>query len=230
MQLMQNCWPTLLACWTSKSSLSLGNHLPKRYLRSAGRRLNELTRQKAAAKNQLHALQATESTPQFVLDSVKQTIANLEQQIKELQQHVLDLVDNNDELNQVLELLLSIAGVGKTSAIYIMGEILILPKDMNVKQWVAHAGLDPREFTSGTSVNKQPRLTKAGNRHLRCALFMPALSATRHNVNVKAFYNHLLDKGKNTRHLCRHAKVVTRYLWYPKNWTTMVLSFMLLLS
>ena len=34
-----------------------------------------------------------------------------------------------------------------------MGEILILPKDMNVKQWVAYAGLDPREFTSGTSVN-----------------------------------------------------------------------------
>ena len=75
-----------------------------------------------------------------------------------------------------------------------------------------------------------PRLTKAGNRHLRCALFMPALSAIRHNVNIKAFYNHLLDKGKNIRHLCRHAKVVTRYLWYPKNWTTMVLSFMLLLS
>ena len=47
-------------------------------LRSAGRRLNELTRQKAAAKNQLHALQATDSTPQFVIDSVKQTITNLE--------------------------------------------------------------------------------------------------------------------------------------------------------
>jgi len=66
-----------------------------------------LTRQKAAAKNQLHALQATESTPQFVIDSVKQTIANLEQQIKELQQHVLELVDINDELSQILELLLS---------------------------------------------------------------------------------------------------------------------------
>ena len=25
---------------------------------------------------------------------------------------------------------------------------------------------------------------------------MPALSAIRHNVNIKAFYNHLLDKGK----------------------------------
>jgi len=54
---------TLLACWTSRSILSLGNRLPKRYLRSAGRRLNELTRQKAETKNQLNALQATESTP-----------------------------------------------------------------------------------------------------------------------------------------------------------------------
>ncbi|MDM8565889.1 transposase [Candidatus Halobeggiatoa sp. HSG11] len=79
--------------------------------------------------------------------------------MKELQQHVLELVDNNYELSQALELLLSIVSVGETSAIYIMGEILILPKNMTVKQWVAHAGLDPREFTSGTSVNKQPRLT-----------------------------------------------------------------------
>ncbi len=86
-------------------------------------------------------------------------------------------------MNLVKFQILSIAGVGKTSAIYIMGEILILPKNMNVKQWVAHAGLDPREFTSGISVNKQSRFTKAGNRHLRCALFMPALSAIRHNIN-----------------------------------------------
>ena len=41
------------------------------------------------------------------IDSVKQTIANLEQQIKELQQHVLELVDINDEISQILELLLS---------------------------------------------------------------------------------------------------------------------------
>ncbi len=51
-----------------------------------------------------------------------------------------------------------------------MGKILILSKDMNVKQSVAHAGLDSREFTSGTSVNKKPQLTKAGNQYLRYAL------------------------------------------------------------
>ncbi len=97
---------TLITCWTSKSSLSLGNRLPREVidLRLAGRRLNELTRQKETAKNQLHTLQDIESTPQFVLDSVKQTIANLEQQIKELQQHVLELFDTNDELSQVSDI------------------------------------------------------------------------------------------------------------------------------
>ncbi|OQW94983.1 MAG: hypothetical protein BWK79_03950 [Beggiatoa sp. IS2] len=46
---------------------------------------------------------------------------------------------------------------------------------MTARQWVAHAGLDPREYTSGSRVNKKPRLSKVGNRYLRCALFMPAL-------------------------------------------------------
>ncbi len=56
------------------------------------------------------------------------------------------------------------------SAIKLMGELLVLPEDMRAKQWVALAGLDPRHNTSGTSVNKKPRLSKAGNHHLRKAL------------------------------------------------------------
>ncbi len=31
---------------------------------------------------------------------------------------------------------------------------------------------DPREYTSGSSVPKKTRISKAGNRHLRCALYM----------------------------------------------------------
>ncbi|MCK5876001.1 MAG: transposase [Candidatus Marithrix sp.] len=71
-------------------------------------------------------------------------------------------------------------------------------------------------------------MTKAGNRHLHRALFMPALSAIRHNVNVKTFYNYLLDKSK--MQVCCHAKITARYLWNFKNWTTMILSFMLFLN
>jgi len=48
---------------------------------------------------------------------------------------------------------------------------LVMLADMQAKQWVAQAGLDPRHATSGTSVNKKPHLSKAGNRYLPLALY-----------------------------------------------------------
>jgi len=64
---------------------------------------------------------------------------------------------------------------------------------MRAKQWGAMAGLDPRQHPSGSSASKKPHLSKAGNRYLRIALYMPALSAARHDPNVRAFYRHLID-------------------------------------
>lgn len=162
-------------------------------LRGCARRLTELNRQKARVKNQLHALEATKLTPAAVLQSVKDDIAHLEAQIAVLEKHAVETIASDEEVKNAYELLTSVKGIGKASAISILGELLVLPDGMTARQWVAHAGLDPREYTSGSSVNKKPRLTKAGNRHLRCALFMPALSAIRHSPHVNAFYRHLTD-------------------------------------
>jgi transposase len=56
--------------------------------------------------------------------------------------------------------------------------------------------MDPREYSSGSSVHKKPRISKAGNKHLRHSLFMPALVAVQHDPYLGAFYQHLLAKGK----------------------------------
>jgi Transposase IS116/IS110/IS902 family len=73
---------------------------------------------------------------------------------------------------------------------------VVLPDDMTVRQWVAHAGLDPCAFQSGTSVDKPARISKVGNAHIRRALFMPALVAVRHEPHVKAFFDKLVARGK----------------------------------
>jgi transposase len=67
---------------------------------------------------------------------------------------------------------------------------------MDVRRWVAYAGLDPREYSSGTSVQKKVRISKAGNKHLRRALYMPALVAVQHQPQVRAYYEHLQARGK----------------------------------
>ena len=165
-------------------------------MRSFARRIDTLTRQKAAAKNHLHALSASQETPQAVLRDVKLAISQLEKRIDRLTQEALVLIRKHPELERVFKLLVSVKGIGETSAIALMGELLLLPPGLSHRAWVKFAGLDPRAFDSGKSVHKQARLAKAGNRHIRSALYMPALSAKQHDPYVKAYFQHLVDNGK----------------------------------
>ena len=165
-------------------------------LRTCSRRLAALTKQLTQAKNQLHALSQTCTTPVFIIQDMKLTITQLSEQIASLQRNTMELIAQDAVVQSIFELLVSIKGVAEKSAIQLIGELLVLPEDMRAKQWVAMAGLDPRHHQSGTSVNKKTRISKVGNRYLRMALYMPALCASRHVPEVKAYYQHLInDQG-----------------------------------
>jgi len=84
----------------------------------------------------------------------------------------------------------------ETSALQILGELAVLPDMLDARQWVAFSGLDPRLFKSGKSVEKRPRISRGGSRHLRRALYMPALVALRRNPYLRCFYQNLLARGK----------------------------------
>lgn len=173
-------------------------------LRAYARRLNALTEARTQAKNQLHALQQSTTTPAPILEEVQLAIDETNARIERLRAAALALIEAEATLKDTFALLTSVKGVGAASAVQIMGELLVLPPDLRAKQWVAMAGLDPRHATSGTSVNKKPRLSKAGNRYLRGALYMPALSASRHDEHVKGYYRHLIeDRGlKKIQAIC----------------------------
>jgi len=165
-------------------------------LRCFSRRIAALTRQKAAAKNQLHALGATAETPEGVMRDVKLAIAQLEKRIDSLTVLALALIGKHPELARVLQLLVGIKGIAEASAIALMGELLLLPPGLSHREWVKFAGLDPKAFESGKSVHKKTRLSKAGNSHVRAALYMPAMSAIQHDRHVKAYFQHLTEMGK----------------------------------
>ena len=162
-------------------------------IRACARRISALNKARTQAKNQLHALEQTAATPDFLIDDLKLSIAQIDAHIDQLRQRALDLIATDKTCQQSFELLVSVTGIAAATAIQLLGELLVLPEDMSAKQWVAMAGLDPRQHQSGSSVNKKPRLSKAGNRYLRIALYMPALSASRHEPNVRAYYLHLIN-------------------------------------
>lgn len=165
-------------------------------LRAFARRLHALTRAKAAAKNQLHALTSGPDAPKAIARDLKLAITQLEKRIATLTQEALAFIHLHRSLKQPFAWLLTVKGIGETSAIALLGELLLLPAGLTHKQWVKFAGLDPRHFQSGKSIDKRARLSKAGNRYIRQALYMPALSAKAHDPHVKGFFEHLIVNGK----------------------------------
>ena len=132
-----------------------------------------------------------------------------------LEEKALKLIRNDEETNEKFELLISIKGVANTSAIQLLGELLVLPNDMTKKQWVAYAGLNPTKHQSGISINKKPHISKTGNRYLRKALYMPALSASNKDKHVRGFYLHLQqDNGLlKMQALCAVMRKLLHAIW-----------------
>ncbi|WP_373523394.1 transposase, partial [Aquiflexum sp.] len=56
------------------------------------------------------------------------------------------------------------------------------------------AGLDVKEKQSGTSVKGKPKISKRGNRYLRKAVHLPALTAVKHCEQYKDTYARLVGR------------------------------------
>ena len=165
-------------------------------LRGIARRIAALVVERTRERNRLHALQATGERVAVVVNDIEVNMRHLDRRIELLTAEAVTLIREHAELHRAFELLTSVPGIATHSAVQLLPELLVLPDDMTVRQWVAHAGLDPRAFQSGTSVDKPARISKVGNAHIRRVLFMPALVAVQHDLHVKAFFDKLVARGK----------------------------------
>jgi transposase len=131
-----------------------------------------------------------------VLEAIDDHLAFLNQQIAALEERIRDHIDQDPELKANKELLLSIPGIGETTASVFLAEVPDVRLFAQAKQLAAFAGLTPAQRQSGTSLNSPGTLVKWGHARLRTALFMPALSAHHHNPIIAAQRQRLLQKGK----------------------------------
>jgi len=168
-------------------------------LRAFARRIAALVKIRSQEKNRLHATEHCRELPAAIRRDIEVNLRHLDRRIQQLEEQAVDVVWADPGLRHDLVLLTSIRGVARSSALQILAEIRVLPDDVSPRQWVAHAGLDPRTFESGDSVAKPPRISRVGNRYLRAALYMPALVASQHEPHVKAFYDQLLARGKKPK-------------------------------
>ena len=169
------------------------NHLE---LRTVSRYIGSLVVEQAGLKNRLRSSESTATAPRAVLVDLKRSLAAVERRVKRLRAAALKLIEAEVELRQRYQLLTTIPGIGAVNALTILSELVLLAPEMTVRQWVASSGLDPVHQQSGTSLNKPSRISRAGNRRLRAALYMSALSAARYDRHLAAFYRALRLRHK----------------------------------
>lgn len=165
-------------------------------LRAMARRIVQLKAEWTRERNRLHSATYGAGQADSVVNDIEVNLRHLERRIEALEASGLKLIQANPQLNADYTHLVSVRGIATHSAIRLLGELLVLPEGLKAPQWVAHAGLDPRPCESGTSIHRPRHLSKAGNSHLRAALYMPALVAIQHEPQVRAFYDKLLAAGK----------------------------------
>ena len=175
--------------WSPPSASILG-------LRALSRRIQALLVTRAQEKNRLHADDSVEATPLAIRESIERHLEALNSEIDSLTASAIEIVSADAKLAPRFAHLVSVKGIAQASAVTWLAELSVLPDDLDPRQWVAHAGLDPRHSESGTSVKASVRISKVGNRHLRAALFLPAMVASQHEPRVRAYYEKLIARGK----------------------------------
>ena len=157
---------------------------------------------KFTVKNRVRANNHLESVK--VKDGGKYVIKSLKKEIMELRDkeaaiicEIHSIIFSEKELEQGYENIQSITGIGKIGAIVLLYLFIKYP-DANKKQLISLAGLDPIEFKSGSSINKKTKISKAGSSLYRGTLFMGAMVASKHNTELKNFFERLKANGKHT--------------------------------
>jgi transposase len=142
-----------------------------------------------------------------ILDGIKAVLALLHEQMKALNRRIAEEIDQTRALREKREIMGTFIGIGDVTSSVLLAEMPELGT-LDAKQAASLAGLAPFNNDSGTSQKR--RSIHGGRAGVRCALFMAALSAIRHNPDIKAFYKRLREQGKPQRvaHIAAARKII----------------------
>jgi transposase len=130
---------------------------------------------------------------ELILKQDASLLLYVEEQIRETTKLIMGAC--NDRMKRDREILTSIKGIGKTTA---MNFLIEMGGDMklyeNDKKLIAAAGLDPSTYQSG-KYEGASRISKRGNRHLRRVIWLMAKSTVFSNALFRAYFYKRKSEG-----------------------------------
>ena len=157
-------------------------------LRKLHARRNDLVHIRVQEKNRSKAPDNSD-----IMHTFNSILQALDTQIELIEKHIKSLIESDSVLNQKIQILKTIPGIGEITAFAILAEMPEIGT-MNQKQAASLAGVAPHPNQSGLKTGYAR--TRGGRRKMRPILFIAALSVTRTKSTLSAFYHKLVAKGK----------------------------------
>ncbi|HLV69290.1 MAG TPA: IS110 family transposase [Xanthomarina sp.] len=163
-------------------------------LQQLTRERDQIVAERVTVKNQLHAEQNEAEPNQNSLRRLEDRKKLLNSQEKEIKQEIAQIINLNQELNEHVERICTIPGIGQLTAAIVLAETNGFELTRNKKQLTSYAGLDVKEKQSGTSIKGKPKISKRGNRSLRKSMHLPSLTAVKWDDKFEELYARLVAK------------------------------------
>lgn len=161
-----------------------------KHLRALVRRLNDLQTNYRQESNRL----LSGEKDAWVINDLSVHVEYLKARIMATEEEIQNFINQTPDLKVKQDLLVSIPGIGKKSSAMLLAELGEISGFENAPQLAAYAGLNPKGFSSGSSVHKKTRISKQGRSELRSCLYMPAVVAMTHNSVVRALKDRLRER------------------------------------
>lgn len=152
--------------------------------------------QRTTHKNALQTIQRKVVKTPFAEAAQAQMIAQLQQQIRALEQEIRRLIDSDPTYKSMLLLLISIPGVGFLLAAHL---ILLSQVSLNPRQIASYLGIAPNDYQSGSSVYRHATSRHFGPSTVRKLLYLAACSVRTHRHEFKSYFQRKTAEGKSAR-------------------------------
>jgi len=146
--------------------------------------------------NRQHAASCDPRVVQAVDRSQAAIVRILTRELTKIEQALAALMAAEPTLAEQRAVLQTIPGIGPVASLELMAAAKGCLTARTSRQVTAHAGLAPAHRQSGSSVRGHSQIAKQGNVRLRTCLYMPVISAIRHNPVIRMFYQRLRTNGK----------------------------------
>jgi len=178
---------------------------PSRLSLKSIQQLRLLVTEREKVLKSLAAFQTTSEVIDFVPKEIYNPVASINATMikqlkiaeKKIEEKMFAIIASEEKLTLQFQLITSIPGIGKHTAIYLIIATKGFEAFDNWRQLACYAGVAPFPYQSGTSINGRNKVHPLADKKLKSLLTMCAIIAVRNDKEIKTYYDKKVNEGKS---------------------------------